>query len=47
MDPKKLEAIREDVETALEMCVRCGACSDHCACSEDIIDLAIDTLEKN
>jgi L-lactate utilization protein LutB len=30
----------------LEMCVRCGLCSEACPCSEDIIGLAIDTLEK-
>lgn len=47
MDPKNRDAIREDANTALEQCIRCGACSDHCACSEDIIDLAINALEKS
>jgi succinate dehydrogenase/fumarate reductase-like Fe-S protein len=45
-DPKKRDALRHDTDTALKLCVRCGICSDHCACSEDIIDLAIETLEN-
>jgi succinate dehydrogenase/fumarate reductase iron-sulfur protein len=46
MDPDKRDVIQEDTDTALEMCVQCGICSDHCPCSEDIIDLAIETLEN-
>jgi len=37
---------RRDVESPLEMCQRCDICSDACPCSEDILKLAIDTLEK-
>jgi fumarate reductase (CoM/CoB) subunit B len=46
LDPAKRPFIKNDVDTALDMCTRCGLCSEACPCSEDIIGLAIDTLEK-
>ena len=46
LDPGKRALIKSEIDAALEMCVRCGICSDACPCSEDIIRLAIDTLEK-
>ena len=45
LDPVKRALIKSEIDLALEMCVRCGICSDACPCSEDIIRLAIDTLE--
>jgi succinate dehydrogenase/fumarate reductase iron-sulfur protein len=46
LDPAKRPFIKSEIDVALEMCVRCGLCSEACPCSEDIIGLAIDTLEK-
>ena len=46
LDPAKRPFIESEMDAALEMCVRCGLCSEACPCSEDIIGLAIDTLEK-
>jgi fumarate reductase (CoM/CoB) subunit B len=46
LDPAKRSLIKNDIDTALDMCTRCGLCSEACPCSEDIIGLAIDTLEK-
>ena len=46
LDPTKRPLIRNDIDAALDMCTRCGLCSEACPCSEDIIGLAIDTLEK-
>jgi len=46
LDPAKRSFIKNEIDAALEMCVRCGLCSEACPCSEDIIGLAIDTLEK-
>jgi succinate dehydrogenase / fumarate reductase iron-sulfur subunit len=36
----------QHVERMLDMCLRCGVCSQACPCSDDILDLAIDVLEK-
>ncbi len=46
LDPKSQAIARQLVGSALEMCERCGVCSDVCPCSEKILDLAMDTLEK-
>lgn len=46
LDPVRKPFIKSDIHAALEMCTRCGLCSEACPCSEDIIGLAIDTLEK-
>ena len=46
LDPVKRALINSDIDAALEMCVRCGICSDACPCSEDIIRLAISTLAQ-
>jgi succinate dehydrogenase/fumarate reductase iron-sulfur protein len=35
-----------DVQSSLDLCQRCGLCSDVCPCTEDILGLALDTLEK-
>lgn len=45
LDPGKRPLIRSDIEASLDACLRCGACSEACPSSEDIIGLAIDTLE--
>jgi len=37
--------LKNEIGAGLEMCLRCGLCSGACACSEDIIQLAFDTLE--
>jgi succinate dehydrogenase/fumarate reductase iron-sulfur protein len=44
VNPDKRPLIKSVVEASLAMCLRCGACSEACPCSEDIIGLAIDTL---
>jgi len=46
VDPGKRPLIEHKINASLEMCLRCGTCSQACPCSEDIIGLAIDTLEK-
>ncbi len=46
LDASKRPFIKNDIDAALDMCTRCGLCSEACPCSEDIIGLAIDTLEK-
>ena len=46
LDPKSEAAVRQHAGSALEMCTRCGICSDVCPCSEKILDLALDTLEN-
>jgi succinate dehydrogenase/fumarate reductase iron-sulfur protein len=46
LDPVKRALINREIDAALELCVRCGICSDACPCSEDIIRLAIDTLAQ-
>jgi len=45
VDPGKRSLVEHEIEASLEMCLHCGACSEACPCSEDIIGLAIDTLE--
>ncbi len=44
--PGNASVPRREIEAALEPCTRCGICSDVCPCSEDILGLALDTLEK-
>jgi len=46
LDPMNRLFIKSEIDAALEKCLRCGLCSVACACSEDIIGLAIDTLER-
>jgi succinate dehydrogenase/fumarate reductase iron-sulfur protein len=46
LDPKSEAVARQHAGSALEFCARCGACSDVCPCSEKILDLAMETLEK-
>jgi succinate dehydrogenase/fumarate reductase iron-sulfur protein len=46
LDPKKRAVLRQNIESALGMCLRCGLCSDACDCSEDIIAMALDTLAQ-
>lgn len=46
LDPDKRSLIKHNIEVALAMCLRCGVCSEVCPCSEDIIGMAIDVLEK-
>ena len=46
VDPGKRPLIEHEINASLEMCLRCGTCSEACPCSEDIIGLAIDILEK-
>lgn len=46
VDPAKRLLIEHVIDASLEICLRCGTCSQACPCSEDIIGLAIDTLEK-
>ena len=47
LDPGNESAgIKRDARSALEMCKRCGICSGVCPCSEDILKLALATLEK-
>ncbi len=46
LDPKSSDAAKQYAEPALMMCTRCGACSDVCPCSDKILDLAIETLER-
>jgi succinate dehydrogenase/fumarate reductase iron-sulfur protein len=45
LDPGKRPFIEHEIEASLDLCLHCGACSKACPCSEDIISLAIDTLE--
>jgi succinate dehydrogenase/fumarate reductase iron-sulfur protein len=45
LDPKSEAVASQSAGSAMEMCARCGACSDACPCSEDILTLAMDTLE--
>lgn len=37
---------RDETDKALGMCLKCGSCSDACPCSEDILSLALDVLDK-
>ena len=47
LDPgNEAAGIKRDAGSALEMCERCGICSAVCPCSEDILRLAMATLEK-
>ena len=46
LDPAKSPLIKHEINDALDICLRCGTCSEACPCSEDIIGLAIDILEK-
>jgi succinate dehydrogenase/fumarate reductase-like Fe-S protein len=46
LDPSKRPLIENEISASLEMCLRCGECSEACPCSEDIIGLAIDILEN-
>lgn len=46
VDPNKRPLIEHEIIASLEMCLRCGTCSQVCPCSEDIIGLAIDILEE-
>jgi fumarate reductase (CoM/CoB) subunit B len=38
--------LKTAAENMLGMCTRCGACSQACPCSEDILSLALTTLDK-
>ncbi len=46
LDPRNRGDAHQDAKKALEMCERCGICSGTCPCSEDILELALKTLEK-
>jgi succinate dehydrogenase/fumarate reductase iron-sulfur protein len=46
LDPAKRPLIKHEINDSLDICMRCDICSEACPCSEDIIGLAIDTLEK-
>ena len=46
LDSAKRPLIEHEIEASLDMCLRCGLCSQACPCSEDIISLAINILEK-
>jgi succinate dehydrogenase/fumarate reductase iron-sulfur protein len=46
VDRRNLPVLQGEIKFALEKCTRCGLCSDACACSENIIDLAINILEE-
>ena len=46
LDPENRLVLKDEIEAALNLCARCGLCSDACVCGEDIIGLAMDTLEK-
>jgi succinate dehydrogenase/fumarate reductase iron-sulfur protein len=46
LDPKTDAAVWQYAESALDSCTRCGICAGVCPCSEKILDLALDTLEK-
>jgi succinate dehydrogenase/fumarate reductase iron-sulfur protein len=46
LDPKSEASVWQHAGSALDPCTRCGICSDVCPCSEDILNLALDTLEK-
>ena len=46
LDPKTDAAVWQYAESALGLCERCGICTGVCPCSEKILDLALDTLEK-
>jgi succinate dehydrogenase/fumarate reductase-like Fe-S protein len=46
LDPKSEEAVWQYAGPALDLCTRCGICSAVCPCSEKILDLALDTLER-
>jgi succinate dehydrogenase/fumarate reductase iron-sulfur protein len=46
VDPGKRPLIEHEINASLEMCLGCGTCSQACPGSEDVIGLAIDTLEK-
>ena len=46
LDPQNRIVLKNEIDAMLKMCLRCGLCSNACACSEDIIQLAFDTLEK-
>lgn len=37
---------REAILSALDSCTRCGTCSAVCPCPEDILDMALDTLDS-
>ena len=46
LDAAKRPLIKHEINDSLDLCQRCDICSEACPCSEDIIGLAIDTLEK-
>lgn len=46
LDPGKEAIVRQHADLTLDLCARCGICSDVCPCSEKILDLALATLEK-
>lgn len=46
LDLENRFVLKNEIATALNLCLRCGLCSEVCACSEDIITLALDTLEQ-
>lgn len=46
LDPKSEAAVRQYAGSALDLCTRCGICSAVCPCSEKILDLALETLER-
>ena len=46
LDPKSEDAVWQYAGPALDLCTRCGICSSVCPCSEEILDLALDTLER-
>jgi succinate dehydrogenase/fumarate reductase iron-sulfur protein len=43
--PSKNMVSGQEIDKALQSCLRCGICSDACPCSEDILGLAIRVLE--
>ena len=45
-NPGYQDNLHPEIESSLKMCQRCGICSDVCPCSEDILKLALETLEK-
>jgi succinate dehydrogenase/fumarate reductase iron-sulfur protein len=46
LDPRNEADVRQDGKKAFAMCERCGLCSSVCPCSEDILKLALTTLER-
>jgi succinate dehydrogenase/fumarate reductase iron-sulfur protein len=36
---------RNEIESSMQACLRCGACSQNCPCAEDVLGLALDILD--